>query len=475
MNERLNEEGGDFILSASIAGDNEMEQNSLPAGMQPLWARLWALSPEALDDARYTTAIALEVSPNLDSEKLCEALAHVIRVHEVLRLRFSSVSSSPTVELVGKVSPRFELEDLRHVSIESQRRLLVDEYLREAERDRFPLSSAPLWRVRLLRIDERRDVLILSFFHLLFDGWSLSILLEDLFEAYVSLENGALPHSREEIAYLAAVEYERSALNRRRDAPAWLGDLTRSKECIFPLRLPEPDDPVLAGGSWTLDFSGELACSLREGAWKFRTTPFVLIVAAYGLALMRSAERYSVTISTTVTGRTGTLLRRVLGQFTRDLYFPVGYSRSRELPEYVDEVSSRILAAKNYSTTFDSLFQMTSSLGNVRGELADLGLFDAYIQSVSERNASFRYGDLCITQLVEPKSGCSVTGPRVSDIRESLIPVWTAHVAPYAEVSSGRDSLTLYFNSTFYEQEGIWRLRDEIRQALKDVAYAAAV
>src|SRR5205807_4156635 len=57
----------------------------------------------------------------------------------------------------------------------------------------FDLVRGPLWRLRLLRLDEQDWVLLLTMHHLITDGWSMQVLFQELTQTYQAQQHGRLP------------------------------------------------------------------------------------------------------------------------------------------------------------------------------------------------------------------------------------------------------------------------------------------
>lgn len=129
----------------------------------------------------YNTAVAIHFTGALREPLLARALSLLLRRHEVLRcsLRYQSRAR----QLVAHITAPCELRlraDL--VAPDTAQQRLLD-----AAAQPFDLEHGPLWRVRLLRVGTQRWTLLLCLHHAVTDGWSGSVLLRDLAEAYTAL------------------------------------------------------------------------------------------------------------------------------------------------------------------------------------------------------------------------------------------------------------------------------------------------
>jgi len=85
-----------------------------------------------------------------------------------------------------------EIIDLQEIDTGDQQRV-VDEYAASQRRRGFDFREAPLMRIGLLRLDAQRYRMIWTYHHILLDGWSLPVLIEELLEVYAGLAAGGAP------------------------------------------------------------------------------------------------------------------------------------------------------------------------------------------------------------------------------------------------------------------------------------------
>ncbi|HTF48744.1 MAG TPA: amino acid adenylation domain-containing protein, partial [Pseudonocardia sp.] len=151
-----------------------------------------SLADESEADA-YIAQLALTFTGQLDAEALRAALAAVLGRHESLRAAFHH---DGLAEPVQTIAPRLELP-WRELDLTARPAAEREESwteLRHTERaTRFALDRAPLLRATLVRVAEGEHRLLLTNHHLLFDGWSLPLLVTDLLAAYA---DGTLPPAK---------------------------------------------------------------------------------------------------------------------------------------------------------------------------------------------------------------------------------------------------------------------------------------
>ena len=125
-----------------------------------------------------------------DRAKLKEAVHRLTQRHTIFRTSFHLEGFSEPMQIVHRdVTVPFSEEDLRDRSEEAQRATLVAWVERE-KRNRFRWDEAPLMRLHVQRYGDDVFQFIVSFHHAIMDGWSLAMMLTELFQDYAGLVSG---------------------------------------------------------------------------------------------------------------------------------------------------------------------------------------------------------------------------------------------------------------------------------------------
>src|SRR5438309_8043995 len=176
------------LLHRRLAGQAE-RRDSIPraerTGPLPLsfsQQRLWFLNEFQPGTAEYNSALCLRLLGALDISALTKALQELLARHESLRTTFDEVNGNalqvvhpphelrmPVVSLGGPAGPGSDELD----------RVLSEEYSRP-----FDLHRGPLFRVLLVRCADDEHVLLLTTHHIVIDGWSMGVLVEELSTLY---------------------------------------------------------------------------------------------------------------------------------------------------------------------------------------------------------------------------------------------------------------------------------------------------
>ncbi|MFF3643682.1 amino acid adenylation domain-containing protein [Streptomyces sp. NPDC002564] len=248
----------------------------------------------------YTTQLTLDFEGDLDPVALSDACRALQRRHDSLR---SGFRTGPTGEPVRFVVPDPPL-DWRTVDVSAgdaeARRAEADRIAAEERRRRFDLDRPPLVRFLLIRVAEGSWRFVLTNHHIILDGWSTSVLLDELLRLYGAHPDRAglapAPEYADYLEWLADTD-----LDEARDAwaetldgaeePTLVAPEAADRAAVVPLRVVRT---LPAGRS----------AALADLARHFGVTLNTVVQVAWALVLRRLTGRDDVLFGMTVSGRT---------------------------------------------------------------------------------------------------------------------------------------------------------------------------
>lgn len=152
---------------------------------------MWFLDQLEPGSALYNFPGAVRLNDELDVTALRRALDEVIRRHDVLRTSFPEKDGLPEQLIAPSLDVALPIIDLGSLP-ESERDSLVQKLMLEEAKRPFNLSQGPLIRFTLLRLDRDQHVFLVTFHHIICDGWSIGIFLRELAELYRAFSEGVL-------------------------------------------------------------------------------------------------------------------------------------------------------------------------------------------------------------------------------------------------------------------------------------------
>lgn len=272
------------------------------------------------EGAAYQEQFPLLLTGELDADALERAFRAVVARHGALRTGFGWEGVPQPLQFVlRQTQPVFDRVDWSDAGEEWHARF---DALMESDRRRgHNLKQPPLIRITLARIDQQRHLMLLSVHHLVIDGWSLPLVVGELYALYQAELTGhpaglpPAPRYRDYVQWLmgrdagAAERFWRAALaGVRRATP-------------LPLDRGTPGGHAQAEGQARLRLSAEATAHLTAAARGYGLTLYTLVQGAWALLLARYAATGDVVFGTTVSGRPAGLagVERAVGLFINTL------------------------------------------------------------------------------------------------------------------------------------------------------------
>ncbi|REE22791.1 amino acid adenylation domain-containing protein [Paraburkholderia sp. BL27I4N3] len=351
--EALADAGNDASSGASNSPPIADAKGILPlsSAQLSLWF-LWRSQPES---AAYNIPVALRLRGALDVDALREAFAQAAARHPALRVRLVERDGQLPGQRVAEPAPF----DLRVVDLSGDRSDTASESAAVALTDEDALTpfdlldNAPLWRVRLLRLAEHDHVLSLLVHHIVSDGQSIDLWLDDVRATYVAIVRGASPRASllgtaENRELVLPVAAPRARLSFWRDA---LADAPSQV-------LPSPSSgravsPTWSCGRLALEFSPALVRRARSMALEVHATLPMLLHAALNVAFYRATGATDQPVGVLASTRelTGEAARRALGLFINAVVVRTRLAKTDTPTTLLAEVRDAALAAYAHADT----------------------------------------------------------------------------------------------------------------------------
>jgi len=324
--------------------------------------RLWLTEQLDQGTALYNIPVFVHAPPALDIERLRAALVELSRRHEILRTTFAVRDGAP-VQVVGPAHD-FDLQviDLGGDDEPARQRELTRALEREAQTG-FDLGAGPLMRARLLRLPAGAAVLSLVMHHIVSDGWSLGILLRELWLLYQQLAAGGRPalpplplqyadFARWQRGHLAGgtLEALRGWWRRRLEGAPLVLDL--------PTDHPRPPRESFAGAVQAFELDPARTRALRALARQAHATLFMVLLAAWKALLFRYTGQGDLIVGTPLAGRSHTRLEGLIGFFVNNVALRTPLADDPSFRALVARVRDTVLQAfEHQELPFDRLIE----------------------------------------------------------------------------------------------------------------------
>ncbi|MBJ8343263.1 non-ribosomal peptide synthetase [Antrihabitans sp. YC2-6] len=292
------------------------------------------LAGESVDP--YTVSMVLDLEGPVDADRLQRAGQALIDRHPNLRTAFLDRGGDP----VQVVLPHARLV-VRHNDCTAAEPAEIDRVLGLDRAERFDMSKPPLLRLRLVRTAAESYRLVISCHHILVDGWSMPLLIQDLFVLYAAnADASVLPPVRSYRDFLAWLGRQ----DRPASHAAWANALAGVDE---PTLVAPALDPNEAHTPETVAVTIELpvaeTTALTELSREQGVTLSTIVSTAWGVLLAGMTGRDDVIFGTTVSGRPAQIagVESMLGLFINTLPMRVKLNPAESIAALLDRIQGQ--------------------------------------------------------------------------------------------------------------------------------------
>ncbi|MFB7270063.1 amino acid adenylation domain-containing protein [Streptomyces sp. NPDC056244] len=337
------------------------------------------------DADAYTVQQIIELAGPVDGEALRAAAQRLLDRHAPLRAAFRQHGTDGrAVQIIaGGVALPWREVDLS-AQDPSVREPLAEAVAADERAHRFDLARPPLLRCALVRYGPERSALVLTFHHIVADGWSLPVLHRELMASY-GQGAPALPAVapyRSHLRHLVGLDRE-AARTAWRTALAGLDEPTR----LVP--APAGTGPIRPG-QIRLELTERTTARLAARARELGVTLGTVVQGAWGLLLGRLTGRHDVVFGTTVSGRDGEVdgIESMVGLFINTLPTRFGWQPADTLSALLSRLQDEQARLLNHQHLGLAEIQRTAGLAG-SGELFDtLLVFENYPADTGPRDPS---------------------------------------------------------------------------------------
>lgn len=339
--------------------------------LSPAQRRVYFLQQFNSRGTTYNVPQVIPLHNSVKKDKVEETFGKLVKRHENFRTSFEIIDGEVVQKIHADVN--FKIEYFDYSGMEEKKR---QQYINGLV-SHFDLGQAPLLRVFLLFTGTGRNILLVDMHHIMTDGVSRRLLVDD----FMAFSRGeclpALP-----LQYKDYAEWQNNAsisLSLKEQEEYWVTvfsqkaprlDMFQDYKCEKPLHEHKGEEIEFRLGS-------ELAKQVNEIVRTKGVTLFIFLVAVYDILLAKYCNRDDIVVGTGVSGRTHPDLENIVGMFINSLALRNYPRDNKTFSGFLDEVKESTLRAfENQDYQFDMLVEKL----NLPRELNRSPLFDSVFQ-----------------------------------------------------------------------------------------------
>jgi len=411
----------------------EKREYYMPSSAQK---RLYFIHQLDSDGTGYNIPLFVTLEGVLDSKRLEFDFKKLINRHESFRTSFKMIADEPVQRINSKVE--FKIEYYESVGEENRESEFIKEFIRL-----YDLSNPPLLRVGLIKIEEKKHIMMCDMHHIIADGFSIGILVRE----FMAMHAGEVLHPLK-LQYRDYSMWKNSPQEKGKVAKQekyWLkefeGEIIRLK---LPLDNSRPETHTFKGDRVRFEISAEETKALNVVAIEEGVTLYILFLAIYNIFLSKICSQGDITVGTPVAARRHPDLEQVIGMFVNTLALRNYPQSEKTIKEFLIEVKLRAVEAfEHQDYPFDLLVEKVTEDRDFRRN----PLFDVM----------FSFENLEIPQL-------QIRGLKLTPYSHENK---TAKFDMNLVVQQGDElSISLEYNSTLFERETIERFSGYLRDII---------
>ncbi|MBC8999815.1 non-ribosomal peptide synthase/polyketide synthase [Pseudomonas sp. N40(2020)] len=306
---------------------------------------LWQLEPTS---TAYHVPAALRLHGELDLSALQRSFDALIERHESLRTCFVEEQGQTLQVIQAHGTLDLHVQDVAADLDEAALQALVAEETLHL----FNLQKGPLLRVKLLRLAADDHALVITLHHIVSDGWSMTVMVDELVALYAAYSQGKtvqLPALPVQYADYAVWQKQwMDAGERERQLSYWTAQLGDGDQPLLelPTDRPRPPEQSYRGARRDIPLSLELATALKQVAQRENVTLFALLLASFQTLLYRYSGQADIRVGVPVANRNRVETEGLIGFFVNTQVLKAEFDSQQTFRSLLQQVKNTVLGAQ---------------------------------------------------------------------------------------------------------------------------------
>ncbi len=291
---------------------------------------LYQLAPSSL---AYNMPQCYKVTGHLDIPRLENTFLKLLNRHESLKTTFQTVNGKVVQKIIENETFQIEKFDWSDAQVEAG----ISAFIRP-----FDLHKGYPIRVGLAALESGEYILLIDMHHIINDGQSHDILLQDFWALYSDKQLAPLSLQYRDFAEWQQHEQQEGELLKQKSF--WLQEFEDEVKVLdLPLDYERPETKSTEGGEYSFVLNAEETESLKQFAKEENVTLFVLMLSFYNVLLAKLSNQQDIVIGVPTSGRSNSDLEKIVGLFLNILPIRNQVAGNLKFVDFVREVKTRVL------------------------------------------------------------------------------------------------------------------------------------
>ncbi|MDQ1351194.1 MAG: tyrocidine synthetase, partial [Acidobacteriota bacterium] len=319
--------------------------------------RLYILQQMDLRSTAYNVNLAVQLKGDLDEKQLKNAFKELVRRHEILRTSFAMINGKPGQRIQPTSAMAFAVEHFEILSLNDD---VIEDFFTSFIRP-FDLTQAPLIRVGLVKFEPQAYLLIVDMHHIITDGISHSVLINDFIALYNGVQLSPLLLQYKDYSEWRQSGPVKNILHWQEEY--WLSQYAGEIPVLnLPYDYPRPPVKSFEGNKVGFHLSPAETSALNGIGFSVGATLFMTLLAGCYIFLAKISNEEDIVVGTPISGRKHVDLQKTIGIFVNTLALRGHPSGEKNFHNFLCEIKEITLTAfSNQDYPFEDLVDKVSA------------------------------------------------------------------------------------------------------------------
>jgi amino acid adenylation domain-containing protein len=336
--------------------------------------RLYIVQILDIDNISYNITSTFVLEGEIDKERFKDLFTSLIERHEIFRTSIRIIEGQSVQMIHPPEEVKFDIEYSNvsgAVDSSAEAGHVIDRFVRP-----FDMSQMPLIRVGMIKVEENKYILIVDIHHIISDGTSMGLIMEDFLELYEGKELS--PRRIQYKDYTQWQNRKKQTRLHKKQEEFWLKNFGEEVPVLnLPNDYARPALQSFEGELVSFNIEGEVTLKLKELASQQKVTSFMLLLAVFDILMAKLSGQEDIIVGTGTEGRQHIDLREIVGMFVNTLPLRNFPTADQVFVDFLKEVKETTLEAfENQDYQFEDLVEKAA----VKRDLSRNPIFDVMFE-----------------------------------------------------------------------------------------------
>ncbi|UCH96447.1 MAG: hypothetical protein JSV88_06240, partial [Candidatus Aminicenantes bacterium] len=302
----------------------------------------------------YNLPQAVIIEGKLDKQQVEASFHMLVNRHQNFRTSFDIKPGKPVQIIHKAVEFKIQYESLPSGTgspvQENEMQKVIDQFIKP-----FDITKAPLLRVGLVRLGKEKHMLLLDMHHIISDGVSIAVMVQEFVRLYKGEE---LPGLRVQYKDFSGWQNTTFSLTKMKNQEDYWLDRFKGDIPTLNLATDYPRQAVknFTGSHVSREIDRELTGKIKELMKETKTTLYMVLLAAFNILLSGYTEQEDIIVGVPAAARSHPDLENIIGMFVNTLAVRNYPGKQRSIDDFLQEVKYNTLNAfANQDYPFENL------------------------------------------------------------------------------------------------------------------------